>query len=165
MNVVMGQQYFCCVVCLYLCWTMWAVRLPDHHGDGLLGQHVAGLQVLYWHGCYHLPHQAVCEAVHDVVDIWTSKCWDLPLTKDFLIGLFWITFRLAMADVKGLPTFGWCAVPPIIKSDQALQKSDLNQTSAVKFKTKFGLFGSKKSKFGPKSENSDLVGATGCVNN
>ena len=22
MNVVMGQQYFCCVVCLYLCWTM-----------------------------------------------------------------------------------------------------------------------------------------------
>ena len=61
------------------------------------------------HGCYHLPHQAVCEALQDVVDIWTSKCWDLPLTKDFLIGLFWTTFRLAMAGVKGLPTFGCCA--------------------------------------------------------
>ena len=26
MNVVMDQQCFCCVVCLYLCWAMWAVK-------------------------------------------------------------------------------------------------------------------------------------------
>ena len=51
----------------------WASRLLDY--KSYIG-----------HGCYLL--QAVCEALQDVVDIWTSKYWDVPLTKDFLIGLF-----------------------------------------------------------------------------
>ena len=71
----------------------WASRLLDY--KSYIG-----------HGCYHLLLQAVCEALQDVVDIWTSKYWDVPLTKDFLIGLFWTTFRLAMAHVEGFPPSG-----------------------------------------------------------
>ena len=54
----------------------------------------------------HLPHRAVCEVLQGVVVIWTSKCWGLPLTKDFLEGLFWRAFQLAMANVKGFPPSG-----------------------------------------------------------
>ena len=56
--------------------------VPDHHGDGLLGHHVAGLQV--------------CKALQDVLDIWTSECGGLPFTKVFLVGFILKIFSVCI---------------------------------------------------------------------
>ena len=74
-----------------------------------------------------------------------------PLTKDFLMGLVWTTFRLAMADVTG-HIWVICSAP-IVKLDQVLQKAYLNQTFAVKFRPNSDCLAQR----GPNSDQSPKI--------